>query len=398
MKPSTRRTGVGLSAQIGARSWAPILALVCAAWIPTATCIAQPDPAAAPAPATAPASVPVPPRYVMTVPPGFHKVESGYRAAICEDVDDAWVRKALDEVAPTTMPTTMPGDVVDRLNERRDILKARIAGDLSLKDLKLIDALIDNTLIPQAKKLNELQPPIFYLVATRDRIKQVLKAGWTDPHFRYNRVNDDVNFNPDLRLTDERPMDDMVMPVIYAPDATAEAKRKNLEQMMQRNEASVVDAFSRRAQLLVQLSIIEFIQKEAIDPLNLKGDQQWLGLGMQAVLSAKYMHDLLGISQDDLLSRMTRDDPRNPIRPDAVDLLHPADRTQMKREWVPLYGDAFRVKSARVVRAWSEKCGESAISTTLAAMRASPPADGPALVKLITVTTGVDLTNEVKAR
>ena len=80
------------------------------------------------------------------------------------------------------MPSTMPSDVVDRLNERRDILKARIAGDLSLKDTGLIDQLIDKTMIPQAE-LNELQPPIFYLVTTRDRIKQLLKAGWSDPRF-----------------------------------------------------------------------------------------------------------------------------------------------------------------------------------------------------------------------
>lgn len=348
--------------------------------------------------ASAPTSAPDAPRYVMTIPPGFHKVESGFRVALCEAVDDAWVKKALADVAPTTMPSTMPADIIDRLNDRRGILKARIAGDLSLKDTVLVDQLIDKTMIPQAKKLNEIQPPIFYLVSTRDRIKQLLKNGWSDPRFRYNRVNDDVNFSPDLRLSDERPMDDMVMPVIYAPDATPEAKRKVLEQMMQRNEASVVDAFSRRSQLIAQLALIEFIQKQALDPLKLKDDQQWLGLGMQAVLSARYMHDLLGISEEDLLARMTRDDPRNPIRPDAVDLLHPADRAQMKREWVPLYGDAYRVKSARVVRNWSAKCGESAVATTLAAMRANPPADGPALIKLISVTTGVDLTSEVKAK
>jgi hypothetical protein len=70
----------------------------------------------------------------------------------------------------------------------------------------------------------------------------------------------------------------------------------------------------------------------------------------------------------------------------------------MRPEWVPAYREAYRVKSARVVRAWVDKSGESAVSLTLAAMRASPPADGPALVKLIARTTGVDLTDEVKAR
>jgi hypothetical protein len=296
------------------------------------------------------------------------------------------------------MPTTMPGDVVDQLKNRRQILIARIAGDLSFQDTKPVEDLIDKTMIPQAQKLNELQPPIFYLVATRDRIKQLLKAGWTDPNMHYNRVADDVNFSPNLRLTDDRPMDDMITPVLYTPESTPEQRKNVLSQMMQRNEALVVDAFSRRSQLVAQLGLIDFIQKQAIDPLKLKDDQQWLGLGMQAVLSTKYMHDLLGISQEDLLNRMTRDDPRNPIRPDSIDLLRPADRGQMKPEWAPLYGDSFRVKSARVVRAWSDKCGESAIATTLAAMRANPPADGAALLKLIHVTTGVDLTNEVRAK
>jgi hypothetical protein len=354
---------------------------------------------AQPAPATTPASQPTSrPRYVMSVPPGFHKVESGFRVVLCEPADDAWVKQAIANTPPTTMPTTMPTDVADKLKERRSILIARIAGDLSLKETKLVEDLIDKTLIPQVQKLGELQPPIFYLVATRDRIKQLLKAGWTDPHMRYNRMADDVDFRPDLRLTDDRPMDDMVMPVIYPPESTPEQRIKALEQTLRFNENAVLDAFSRRGQLITQLSIIEFIQKQALEPLKLKDDQQWLGLGMQAVLSVKYMHDLLGVNEKELLDRMMRDDPRNPVRPDAIDLLHPADRNQMKREWVPLYGDAFRVKSARVVRAWSEKCGESAVATTLAAIRANPPADGPALLKLINVTTGVDLAKEVKAK
>ena len=60
--------------------------------------------------------------------------------------------------------------------------------------------------------------------------------------------------------------------------------------------------------------------------------------------------------------------------------------------------DAYRIRSARVVQDWLKKTGNSSISMTLAAMRASPPADGPALVKLIAVTTGVDLTNELKSK
>lgn len=359
------------------------------------TSIAQP----AIPPASQPATQPVQrPRHVMKIPPGFHKVEAGFRVVLCEPADDAWVKAAINDTPPTTMPTTMPADVIDQLKNRRQILKARIAGDLSLPDTKLVDDLIDKTMIPQASKLNDVQPPIFYLVATRERIRDLLKAGWTDPNFHYNRVSDDVHFTPDLRLSDDRPMDDMVMPVLYKPEQSPAERQKSLAAVMQSNEAAVVTAFSRRCQLVAQLAIIDFIQKQAIEPLKLKDDQQWLGLGMQAVLSAKYLRDLLGVSEHELLDRMTRDNTSNPIRPEAVDLLKPANRDDMRPEWVPLYGDSFRVKSARVVRAWSDRCGESAIATTLAAMRKNPPADGPALLKLIQVTTGVDLTNDVRAR
>jgi hypothetical protein len=60
----------------------------------------------------------------------------------------------------------------------------------------------------------------------------LLKRGWTDPHFHYNRVSDDVNFSPDLRLTDDREMDDMIMPVLYTPASTPEERRKTLAQVM----------------------------------------------------------------------------------------------------------------------------------------------------------------------
>src|SRR5262245_43061373 len=84
---------------------------------------AQPAPATFPSPATLPTSAPAAPerpRYVMTMPPGFHKVESGFRVALCEPADDAWVKRALSDTPPTTMPTTMPADVVDRLKDRRE--------------------------------------------------------------------------------------------------------------------------------------------------------------------------------------------------------------------------------------------------------------------------------------
>jgi hypothetical protein len=337
-------------------------------------------------------------RHVITIPPGFHKITVDRRTAVCEPADDQWVKAALSATPAATRPSTNPSDIVDHLHANRAVLKARIAGDLSLKNLASVDELIDNTLLPQARKLAELDVPIYYFVTTAARLKELLKGGWSDPRFTYNRATDEVGFDPDLRMSDEREMDEMLMPVVYAPDAAPADRQKQMATVITNNESSIGEAFSRRAQIITQLSIIEFIQKQVFDPMNLKDDQRWLAYGIEAVLSAHYMHDTVGLSYDELLARMTMDNPRNPIRAMTVDLLHPNDPKAMKPQWVPLYNDAYRIRSARVVQDWLKKTGNSSISLTLAAMRASPPADGPALVKLIAVTTGVDLTNELKSK
>jgi hypothetical protein len=126
-----------------------------------------------------------------------------------------------------------------------------------------------------------------------------------------------------------------------------------------------VEAFSRRAQIITQLSIIEFIEKQVFEPMKLKEDQRWLAYGIEAVLSAHYMNDTVGLSYDDLLRRMTVDNPRNPIRAQTVDLLRPNDQSAMKPQWVPLYLDAYRIRSTRVVQDWLKKTSDSSISLTL---------------------------------
>src|SRR5262249_47227050 len=103
-----------------------------------------------------------------------------------------------------------------------------------------------------------------------------------------------------------------------------------------------------------------------------------------------------GISHDELLDRMSRDNPTNPVRSGSIDLLHPADPSTMRREWLPAYNDAYRIKSARVIREWVAKAGDGAIALAIVAFRASPPADGAALVKMIKISSGVDLSDAVK--
>jgi len=165
---------------------------------------------------------------------------------------------------------------------------------------------------------------------------------------------------------------------------------------VRRNELSVADAVSRQVQVATQIAMIEFIHQQAIAPLKLKADQEWFGLGVEQVLGCRYMADLTGGSYEQYVDRMQRDDPRNRIRAATIDLLHPTEEQSMRPQWVPLYRDAYRVKSARVMHDLIAKAGTGAVPMVLSAIRASPPADGPGLVRVIQMTTGVDLTVATK--
>lgn len=350
-------------------------------------------------PATAPSLPPPRPRYQMVMPPGYSALTVGPRTALCEPGDETWVRQVLDGIKPTTLPTTMPATIVQRLTERRDLLKVRLSTDLALPDASAaLDKLFDEQIAAAAQRLGRLDPPVFYLVCTDVKLKSLLKNGWTDPRYYYNRAADDVAFSPELNLTDDRPMDDMVMPVIFREDATAEVKQKTLDEIVRRNEAAIADAISRRGMVVTQLALIDFIHKQGVEPLKLKDDQQWFGMGIEAVLSARYMNDFAGLNFDELVARMTFDNPRNPIRSSTVDLIHPANKSDMRPEWIPVYGDAYRAKSAKVVYKWYKDAGESAVSVTLRALREKVPADGPGLIALIKLTSNVDLTEAVKPR
>ena len=361
---------------------------------------AQPTTAGATAPvATAPAAT-ARARHQITVPPGFQKVTVGFRTALCEPADEAWVKRVLGTVDPPQQPTTMPADLIDRVAQKRALLKARVAADLALgADTAALDQFFDQRLLPELAALRDLAPPMFYLVCSRERLRDLVKSGaWSDPRFYYNRAADDVAYNSDMRLSADGGIDDMAMPAIYPHDAPPDVRERTLSNTVRRGEAAVIDAVSKRAMIVTQLAMIDFIGQNAVQPLKLKLDQMWFGMGIEAVLSSRYAAELTGMRADDVLDRMTRDDPRNPVRAATVDLLRPADASSMRPEWVPAYNDAFRVKATRVVRQLLNQSGETGVSMALVAFRATPPPDGPALLKMIKVSTGVDLADAVKPR
>jgi hypothetical protein len=70
----------------------------------------------------------------------------------------------------------------------------------------------------------------------------------------------------------------------------------------------------------------------------------------------------------------------------------------MRPAAVPYYNQALRRKAVSVVATLAQKGGDGALTKVVAALRTKLPADGPALVKMIQETTGVDLSKEAGAQ
>jgi hypothetical protein len=354
----------------------------------------QPTPGAPPA--TAPATTPV--RYVLVMPPGFKAVAMGNHTAIVEPTDEAWVRETLQTLAPTTLPSTMPANLLEKLAANRESLRAQMVTDLGLTDPSIVDKFFRETLEAQLKRYDEIAPPLFYMVTTGERLKQLVKDGWSNPRFYYNRAADDVQMSPAVNLSSDGPGDDVLIPVIVKPEEATDVKRKRLADTIHQIEAQLAARISQDSQARTQLAFIGFFASDVLEPLKARPEQEWFGVGMSNLLSARYLAQLNGMDLPTLLHNMTADLPPrvNPIRPGNVDLLNPTPLSDMRAEAIPYYVDAYRRKATRVVASWSTRGGEGSIAKVLTAMRKQMPADGDGLVKLIQQISGIDLTPELR--
>jgi len=346
--------------------------------------------AAAPAaPATTQAAAP--PRKV-TIPQGFKPITVNGRNILVEPQDEAWVATALGKVQPTTKPATLPATLLQKLTSQRDALLRQVAIDLALRDLTAAARTYDLDLVAPIRALDNYRPPVYYLVASPERIAELLRSGWSDPHFYYNRAADAVSFNPAGMLTADRPQDEVIFPATYDAKETPEKNGETLTVVIGSTEASIQASIEIRARSLVGAQLASIIQTQGVDPLALKADQQWFGMGIANILSAKYASMITGDSRADLVKMLTAEHPANPIPTSAVDLLHPLNLNDMRQDMLPAYFDAVRRKSGRAVQAMVEKAGDAAIPKSIVAIREKKPADGAALVKVIQEASGVDVT------
>jgi len=346
---------------------------------------------AAPPPATAPAK----PRYVLQIPAGFQKVTVGTHNALCEPADVAWVTQALNAAKPTTRPTTMPTDLLKRATAARNGIIAKMTTELALADDKSPTDFYDNKLLPALRKFDEIRPPVYFLVTTHARLDEFAKEGWGEPRFHYNRVAGTTSYDDNVMLSVDKPMDDAVLPAFINLKDTPEERVKKLTAGVSELDTKLAQIISGQSQLQAFNLFGQYIGETHLEPLKLKRDQMWLGMGIAAYLTAGYAAEITGITKPLWLQDATFEGPRALLSSRGIDLLQPADESKMKPGAGPVYTQAMRRKAVGVMMKWVAKAGEPAIPKTLAAIRKTPPADGPALVKLIQTTTDVDLTPEL---
>ena len=340
-------------------------------------------------PATVPTTVRA--RREAAIPPGFKKVEGEGRIALAEAADEPWVHERLGAMKPTSRPSGTI-ELLKRVREKKDERVKQIAQDIAV-DPKAVAAEYDKDLVTPLQQINDLAPPIFYLVGTTDRVKQALKGGWEDPNFYYNRAADAVVMAGSIGVRTDGPMDDAIIPAMYDNKADAAAKAKSLTEAISRTETDYANFMNNRAKFVVGTGFAKLIDDLSVKDLSLKDDQRWYGIGIDVVLASKYSAPLT--DQPDLVKAMIADNPNNPLRFTAVDLLHPPDLNSLNTEAIPFFVDTVRRKSAAAMQKLIEAAGPGAVAKTVQAVRTEKPADGAALVKLIQTQTGIDLTSDL---
>jgi uncharacterized protein YidB (DUF937 family) len=348
--------------------------------------------APAPAAATAPATRP---RYVFPVPPGFEKVTAGSHTAVCATEDAAWVRQALGAVKPGTRPATMPTDLLKRLADNRPALVKQMVTDLALPDDRHVSQFIDNKLIDTLRKLETIQPPILVFVVSREKLRDLVKGGWGEPRFKYNRAADAASYDENVMLSIDRPMDESPLPAFYDPKEPEDKRVEGLARNLALFDSQLAKLISEQSQTGVFNLFAQYLGEQHFDPLKLRRDQQWLGLGLATYLSAKYASLVTGIGRDAWLRGIMYEDLRYMLGSASIDLTNPTPEESMRPGAAGYYTQAMRRKATGVVLKLVENGGEGAIPKALIAVVKTKPADGKQMVKTIQEATGVDLTKEL---
>jgi hypothetical protein len=330
------------------------------------------------------------------VPRGFEVVSAGGRSAFCRKGDEGWVRAALAETAAATRPTTMPSDIITMIQQRRQELTDQMMRDLSLTDRKAIDDLLDDKLLPMMRKIAAVNPTVYYFVATRGTVADLMEAGWTDPRFHYIRFARDFSYSPSALLDPDRPLDDLVWWVEIHDYDNAATRRDALAAAIGRFEFGLLNHNSSTGKNEVEHQFEQFIHDRVFAPLKLPHTEDWFDFAGSNLFAVKYAAMVTGLARqvwiDDLIGRPGQNRPF--LQLDLIDAMDPAD---IRPQYVGAYDRMLVLKGSVVFDAWLGHAGDGALAKVLPAMRAHAPATPQELIDVVKKQTGFDLAPLMKA-
>lgn len=345
-------------------------------------------------PATAPASQQAP--RVVVAPPGFVTIEADGVRFLTEPADESIVRTALAGVAPATMPATRPTDLLTKLDASRDQLRQRIITDIALTDPAPVDAFLTK-LRDALIKHRDIKPPMIFLVTSETRLKDLLRAGWTDPRFYYNRAADSVEVNWNLNITFDRTPDESLVPAIYPVNASPDERKKKIAESVRVMEERLAGYLANHAADDCYNGFMEFLLAQIAEPVRNKADREWIAAGLCGVLTCRYASSLTGRDLTTMLTQLSSDRPEIPLRQATVNLIQPLEPSQIRAGARELYLLVYTRKAIRVCNEWVTQAGDAAIPKLITELRKNPPADGAALIAQIKQVSGVDLTANVSS-
>ncbi|HEX4056448.1 MAG TPA: hypothetical protein VHX86_19475 [Tepidisphaeraceae bacterium] len=324
------------------------------------------------------------------VPPGFVVVKAGGRSVFCEPRDQAWVQDTLASIAPATRPTTMPSDIVTRTQQHRKELVDQMMRDLDLTDGKPIDELLDNKLLPALQRIGAVNPTIFYLVATHQKLIDLMEAGWTDPRFHYNRYAQDVSYTPSAILSPDKPIDDLVWWVEVRDGDNAATRRDALVADVRFFEAELINHNSLAAENEAEHDFEQFIHDKVFAPLKLPRREDWFDFAGSNMFAIKYAAMVTGIPRRTWTEQLIgRPGQKRPFL--QLDLINTMDPATIRPEYLGAYDRMLVLKGSVVIDSWLGSVGDDALAKVLPTLRSHPPQTQQELIDDVKKATGYDL-------
>jgi hypothetical protein len=328
----------------------------------------------------------------------YIRFDAGGREFVSRPVDRVWIEGAAKRVEGDVRSSTQPSDLFARLEDRRDIVLAQMLNDLPTLRPSQIDALIDTDLLPVFRQLAGFRSRPVYLVTAAEPLKEELRAGWSHPRVRWNRVADRLDFDRDVRLTAGDDGAESLVAAVYEEGRSEDERATLLARYITGSERQVQQALSTRATSAAIVKIADFLAREALATLPRGEDQVWLPVGLSNVLAAKYVSAFHGSPHREFVEALVTGTAGQSINALQVDLLSPLPADALRQEAVAPYMDARRRKAIAVTYLLVRDAGEKSVMPLVNAAERLRPADGMTLVATIKSVCGIDLLPQLRAR